>query len=44
MRSLSPTTKEEQNLIEGAIAKSVRIILLACEGKIDIATMHLDTA
>lgn len=36
--------KEEQNLIEEAIDKSVRIIPLACEGKLDIATMQLHTA
>jgi PTH1 family peptidyl-tRNA hydrolase len=35
--------KEEQNLIEEAIDKSVRIIPLACEGKLDIATMQLHT-
>jgi len=35
--------KEEQNLIEDAIDKSVRIIPLACEGKLDIATMQLHT-
>jgi PTH1 family peptidyl-tRNA hydrolase len=36
--------KEEQNLIEEAIDKSVRIIPLAVEGKLDIATMQLHTA
>lgn len=36
--------KEEQNLIEEAIDKSVRIIPLTCEGKLDIATMQLHTA
>jgi len=36
--------KEEQNLIEDAIDKSVRIIPLAVEGKLDIATMQLHTA
>ncbi|WP_332877820.1 aminoacyl-tRNA hydrolase [Massilia sp. S19_KUP03_FR1] len=35
--------KEEQNLIEEAIDKSVRIMPLACEGKLDIATMQLHT-
>jgi PTH1 family peptidyl-tRNA hydrolase len=35
--------KEEQNLIEDAIDKSVRVIPLACEGKLDIATMQLHT-
>ena len=35
--------KEEQNLIEDAIDKSVRIIPLACEGKLDMATMQLHT-
>jgi PTH1 family peptidyl-tRNA hydrolase len=35
--------KEEQNLIEDAIDKSVRIIPLAVEGKLDIATMQLHT-
>lgn len=36
--------KEEQNLIEEAIDKAVRVIPLACEGKLDIATMQLHTA
>lgn len=36
--------KEEQNLIEDAIDKSVRVIPLAVEGKLDIATMQLHTA
>jgi PTH1 family peptidyl-tRNA hydrolase len=36
--------KEEQNLIEEAIDKSVRILPLAVEGKLDIATMQLHTA
>ena len=36
--------KEEQHLIEEAIDKSLRIIPLACEGKLDIATMQLHTA
>jgi len=36
--------KEEQNLIEEAIDKSVRIIPLAVEGKLEIATMQLHTA
>jgi len=36
--------KEEQMLIEEAIDKSLRIIPLACEGKLDIATMQLHTA
>jgi PTH1 family peptidyl-tRNA hydrolase len=36
--------KEEQNLIEDAIDKSVRIMPLVCEGKLDIATMQLHTA
>jgi PTH1 family peptidyl-tRNA hydrolase len=36
--------KEEQNLIEDAIDKSVRILPLAVEGKLDIATMQLHTA
>ena len=36
--------KEEQNLIEEAIDKSVRIVPLAVEGKLDIATMQLHTA
>jgi PTH1 family peptidyl-tRNA hydrolase len=36
--------KEEQNLIEEAIDKSVRILALAVEGKLDIATMQLHTA
>ena len=36
--------KVEQNLIEEAIDKSVRIIPLAVEGKLEIATMQLHTA
>jgi PTH1 family peptidyl-tRNA hydrolase len=35
--------KEEQNLIEESIDKSVRIIPLAVDGKLDIATMQLHT-
>jgi PTH1 family peptidyl-tRNA hydrolase len=36
--------REEQVLIEDAIDKSLRIIPLVCEGKLDIATMQLHTA
>lgn len=36
--------KEEQNLIEDAIDRSVRIVPLACQGKLDMATMQLHTA
>ena len=42
--SFSCAPGEVQNLIEDAIDKSVRIIPLACEGKLDIATMQLHTA
>lgn len=36
--------KEEQILIEESIAKSLRVLPLAVEGKFDIATMQLHTA
>jgi PTH1 family peptidyl-tRNA hydrolase len=36
--------KEEQNLIEESIDKSLRIIPMVCEGKFDAATMQLHTA
>jgi PTH1 family peptidyl-tRNA hydrolase len=36
--------KEEQSLIEEAIDKSVRIIPMVCDGKMDVATMQLHTA
>ena len=36
--------REEQSLIEESIDKSLRIIPLACEGKLDVATMQLHTA
>ena len=36
--------KEEQILIEEAIEKSLRILPLACEGKLDAAMMQLHTA
>jgi PTH1 family peptidyl-tRNA hydrolase len=36
--------KEEQSLIEEAIEKSLRIIPMVCDGKMDIATMQLHTA
>ena len=35
--------REEQVLIEEAIDKSLRIIPLVCEGKMDVATMQLHT-
>jgi PTH1 family peptidyl-tRNA hydrolase len=35
--------KEEQGLIEEAIEKSLRIIPLVCDGKMDVATMQLHT-
>jgi len=36
--------KEEQNLIDEAIDKSLRIIPLVCAGKLEMATMQLHTA
>ena len=36
--------KEEQQLIDEAIEKSLRVLPLVCEGKFDIATMQLHTA
>lgn len=36
--------KEEQQLIDEAIEKSIRILPLLCEGKFDLATMQLHTA
>ena len=36
--------KEEQNLIDEAIEKSLRVLPLMCEGKFDTATMQLHTA
>jgi PTH1 family peptidyl-tRNA hydrolase len=36
--------KEEQNLIDDAIDKSLRIMPLVCEGKMDTAMMQLHTA
>jgi len=36
--------KEEQNLIDEAIDKSLRILPLVCEGKMDTAMMQLHTA
>lgn len=36
--------REEQTLIEESIDKALRIIPLACEGKMDVAMMQLHTA
>ncbi|UVW29138.1 aminoacyl-tRNA hydrolase [Massilia sp. H6] len=41
---LNRPRREEQVLIEESIDKSLRIIALVCEGKMDVATMQLHSA